>query len=125
MNTTTAVGEELEQRASQVLQWLAMPGNTRWLIIFDNIDQDSPTQDHDNSGYDISEFFPKADHGSIMITSRLQRLTELGKSFPVQRLMQRDATQLLMQSSSLTDQDIARADAQQGRIILVYFRSQG
>jgi hypothetical protein len=63
--------EEVKQRANQVLQWLAKLGNTRWLIIFDNIDQYSPLQGHSDSGYDIYEFFPKADHGSIIITSRL------------------------------------------------------
>lgn len=41
--TNEAIGdEELEQRARQVLQWLANNGNSRWLIIFDNIDQYSP-----------------------------------------------------------------------------------
>jgi hypothetical protein len=117
MNNTTTVEEEVEQRASQVLQWLAMPGNSRWLIIFDNIDQYSLEHDQDNYGYDISNFFPKADHGSIVITSRLQTLTELGKSFRVQRLMQSDAIRLLMQSSSLTDQDIARMGAEQGIVL--------
>ncbi|KAL6230430.1 nucleoside phosphorylase domain-containing protein [Aspergillus navahoensis] len=41
--------EEAEQRANQVLQWLAVP----------------------------------ADHGSIIITSRVQRLSEVGKPFPI------------------------------------------
>ncbi|KAL3485287.1 hypothetical protein BJX62DRAFT_229608 [Aspergillus germanicus] len=117
-NNTMTIEEEVEQRASQVLQWLAIPGNTRWLIIFDNIDQYSLEQDQDSYGYDIYKFFPKADHGSIMITSRLQRLTELGKSFRVQRLLQSDAIRLLMQSSSLTDQDIARMGAEQDVIDL-------
>ncbi|KAL2808184.1 hypothetical protein BJX63DRAFT_424818 [Aspergillus granulosus] len=105
--------EEAERKANQVLQWLAVPCNTRWLIIFDNIDQYYPLRDDNDYGYDICDFFPKADHGSIIITSRLQRLTELGKSFPVQRLAQRDAIQLLLHSSSLSAQDIAQADTEQ------------
>ncbi|KAL2811480.1 hypothetical protein BJX63DRAFT_433329 [Aspergillus granulosus] len=112
-NITTINEEEAEQRASQVLEWLAMPGNTRWLIIFDNIDQYSPAGEHDNGGYDIYEFFPKADHGSIIITSRLRRLTELGKSFPVQKLMRKDAIQLLLQSRGFSAKDIARMGAEQ------------
>jgi hypothetical protein len=71
--------EEAEERAIQVLKWLATPENADWLVIFDNVDQHSPLQDANRSGYDISEFFPKADHGSILITSRLQRFTEHGK----------------------------------------------
>ncbi|KAL4747812.1 nucleoside phosphorylase domain-containing protein [Aspergillus terricola var. indicus] len=105
--------EEAVQRANQVLQWLARPGNTRWLIIFDNIDQYSPIQGHGHCGYDVYEFFPKADHGSIMITSRLQGLTELGKSFPVQKLIHKDATQLLLQSSGFSAKDIERTGAEQ------------
>ena len=42
--------EEVEQRARQVLKWLATHGNSRWLLIFDNID-------HMGEGYDINEFF--------------------------------------------------------------------
>ena len=110
--------EEAVQRANQVLQWLARPGNTRWLIIFDNIDQYSPAQGHGHCGYDIYEFFPKADHGSIMITSRLQGLTELGKSFPVRRLMYKDATQLLFQSSGFSAKDITQMGAEQGTVLL-------
>ncbi|KAL4868980.1 hypothetical protein BDV12DRAFT_208861 [Aspergillus spectabilis] len=105
--------EETEHRASQVLQWLAMPNNTRWLIIFDNIDQYSPLQGHGNCDYDIYEFFPKADHGSIIITSRLQGLTELGRAFPVKKLMHKDATQLLLQSSGFSANEIARVGAEQ------------
>ncbi|KAL2832185.1 hypothetical protein BDW59DRAFT_181471 [Aspergillus cavernicola] len=113
VNINATKEEEAEKRASQVLQWLARPGNTGWLIIFDNIDQYSPLQNDNIHGYDICEFFPKADHGSIMITSRLQRLTELGKSFPVQKLMERDTIQLLLQSSGFSAQDITQADAKQ------------
>jgi hypothetical protein len=109
--------EEVEQRANQVLQWLAQPGNTRWLIIFDNIDQYSPLQGHSDSGYDIYEFFPKADHGSIILTSRLQGLTELGKPFPVQKLASIDATRLLLQSSGFSAEDITRIGAEQGTVV--------
>ncbi|KAL3435052.1 hypothetical protein BDV09DRAFT_185326 [Aspergillus tetrazonus] len=110
--------EEAVQRANQVLQWLARPGNTRWLIIFDNIDQYSPIQGHGHCGYDVYKFFPKADHGSLMITSRLQGLTELGKSFPVRKLMHKDATQLLLQSSGFSAKDIAWMGAEQDLINL-------
>ncbi|KAL4804186.1 hypothetical protein BDV18DRAFT_36312 [Aspergillus unguis] len=105
--------EEAEKRARLVLQWLARPGNNRWLIIFDNIDQYSPLQGDGDHGYDIYEFFPSADHGSILITSRRQGLTELGKSFPVQRLVREDTTKLLLQSNGFSAEDIARMGAEQ------------
>ncbi|KAJ9481399.1 hypothetical protein VN97_g12081 [Penicillium thymicola] len=78
---------EVEQRARHMLRWLALDGNSRWLMIFDNIDQYSPFNSAASEGYDIGEFFPTADHGSIIITSRLQGLTELGEPFPVLQIM--------------------------------------
>ncbi|KAF3012728.1 hypothetical protein E8E15_001973 [Penicillium rubens] len=93
---------EVEQRARHMLRWLALDGNSRWLIIFDNIDRYHPFDSSISNGYDIAEFFPKADHGSILITSRLQGLTELGEPFPVQRLDSHSSIQLLLQSSGLS-----------------------
>ncbi|KAJ5556315.1 hypothetical protein N7494_000230 [Penicillium frequentans] len=92
---------EVEQRARHMLRWLALDGNSRWLIIFDNIDQYSPFSSAIGDRYDIWEFFPKAYHGSILITSRLQDVTELGEPFPVHRLDSYNSTQLLLQSSGL------------------------
>jgi hypothetical protein len=51
--------------------------------------------------YDIREFFPTADHGSILITSRLQSLNERGLSLSVPALSFEDATSLLWQSMHL------------------------
>jgi hypothetical protein len=93
---------EVEQRARHMLRWLALDGNSRWLIIFDNIDQYSPFNSAVGVGYDIREFFPTADHGSILITSRLQALSELGEPFPVHRLDSYNSIQLLLQSSGLS-----------------------
>ncbi|KAJ5738113.1 hypothetical protein N7493_001268 [Penicillium malachiteum] len=91
--------EKVEQRAKHVLRWLALEENSRWLIILDNVDQYSPANSLIGDAYDVREFLPAADHGSILITSRLQDLTELGKSFPVHRLNSKDAIQLLLHST--------------------------
>ncbi|KAL3439993.1 hypothetical protein BJX65DRAFT_49951 [Aspergillus insuetus] len=111
--------EEAEQRAGQVLQWLAIPGNNRWLIIFDNVDQYAPLPDYNTCGYDIHEFFPTTDHGSIIITSRVQGVIEVGKSFPIGKLTQNDAMWLLLQSIGFSGQDLIQAEAEQGIIALV------
>ncbi|PGH16716.1 hypothetical protein AJ79_01589 [Helicocarpus griseus UAMH5409] len=92
--------KDVEQRARHVLEWIASQENPHWLIIFDNVDQYSPNGV--GVGYDISEFFPRTDQGSILISSRLQKLTELASSFPVQKLESKDAVQLLSQSSGLS-----------------------
>ncbi|KAJ5684067.1 uncharacterized protein N7477_000412 [Penicillium maclennaniae] len=99
--------EDVEQRAKHVLWWLAMAGNSRWLIIFDDVNQYSAVNGAPNA-YNIGEFFPAADHGSILITSRLRGLTELGKSFLVNKLDNDDAIRLLSQSSSFSPNNTIR-----------------
>lgn len=93
--------EKLDQMARNALQWLAIKGNSRWLIIFDNVDQCHSFSHTVDDFYDITEFLPFADHGSILITSRLQALTELGKSFSLRKLDTTIAIQLLLQSSHM------------------------
>ncbi|KAJ5773565.1 hypothetical protein N7457_008461 [Penicillium paradoxum] len=100
--------QDVEQRARVMLRWLASAGNSRWLIIFDNIDTYSPSSSPGGDGYDIGEFFPAADHGSILITSRLQELTELGGNFPVRKLDSHNTIQLLLQSSGLSAKSTTR-----------------
>lgn len=97
-NSAATNDQEMEQNAEQVLRWLSSPGNSRWLIIYDNIDQYSPGTD---DGYDIEKFLPTADHGSILITSRLQSITELGQPFPLEVFNFEDAISLLWQSRHL------------------------
>ncbi|KAF3385173.1 Nephrocystin-3 [Penicillium rolfsii] len=97
--------EKVERRAKNVLRWLALEGNSRWLIIFDNIDQYSPVDSDAGDEYDIVQFFPPADHGSILLTSRLQRMIECGKPFQLKKLDSKDAVQLLLQSTCLSARD--------------------
>lgn len=100
--------EELEQRARRVLQWLATDGNSRWLIIFDNIDQYSPIESGFGDAYNIGKLFPAANHGSILITSRLPELAEElgGKPILIDRLTSKEAIHLLLQKSGLSEDRI-------------------
>ncbi|KAJ5243891.1 hypothetical protein N7489_003987 [Penicillium chrysogenum] len=61
--------------------WDSVANNNGELIIFNNIDRYHPFDSSISNRYDITEFFPKADHSSILITSRLQGLTKLGEPF--------------------------------------------
>jgi tetratricopeptide (TPR) repeat protein len=94
--------EVAEQQARQTLKWLAADGNSKWLLIFDNIGWYSSRYAQGREGYDIAEFFPPADHGSIIITTRLAQLRELGKSYPVKKLSTEEAVELLINSSGYT-----------------------
>lgn len=111
--------EDVEQRARQMLRWLGLDGNSRWLIIFDNVDRYHPFDSSISDGYDIAEFFPKADHGSILITSRLQGLTELGEPFLVRRLDSHSSIQLLLQSSGVSLRNTtSKLDSNSGTVAL-------
>ncbi|KAH7116429.1 Pfs, NB-ARC and TPR domain protein [Dactylonectria macrodidyma] len=70
--------EGLDVAVMKVVEWLAQPSNTQWLLIFDNVDQDQQ-QGGTTGAYDIRQYFP-GDQGSILITTRLLRLQQLGRS---------------------------------------------
>lgn len=57
-----------------VHQWLCQPSNKHWLLIIDNVDRDYASRERDSEAYDVEEYIPEADHGSIIITSRLSTL---------------------------------------------------
>jgi hypothetical protein len=77
---------DLEENARLALQWLSTPGNKGWLLIYDNIDRDWSRDDPDPEAYDLLSYFPPSDHGSIIITTRLQNLAHLGDNLSVGRV---------------------------------------
>ncbi|KAL2797415.1 hypothetical protein BJX66DRAFT_348560 [Aspergillus keveii] len=87
-----------QKQAEAMLTWLALDGNSAWLLVFDNAIDDYYDQNPNSSGdvHDISHYFPAADHGSILITSRSSRMRELGVHYPVQKLTLTDTVQLLL-----------------------------
>ncbi|KKZ68560.1 hypothetical protein EMCG_01008 [[Emmonsia] crescens] len=103
------VEDDVNEQAERLLKWLAMDGNSNWLLIYDNVDQysSSPTK-NSSSSYDIREFFPSTDHGSILITSRLSKTAELGTSFSVQKLPEYSAIELLQKCSG-TEKNLEHA----------------
>jgi hypothetical protein len=73
---------EAEVAVRECRQWLSIPTNSRWLLIIDNVDRDHHDRD-DSQAYDVKAYFPDADHGSILITSRLASLQRLGSGVRV------------------------------------------
>jgi hypothetical protein len=57
-----------------VLDWLSLPSNRKWLLVVDNVDRDSTAKVKDPLAYNIKQYLPAADHGSVLITSRLSTL---------------------------------------------------
>jgi hypothetical protein len=91
--------EESRKAAQEILKWFTLEGNTQWLLVFDNIDKTSYEEKSDQhietSSYDIIEYFPRGDSGSIIVTTRLQRLISLGSSISLRKLSVLDGLFLL------------------------------
>ncbi|MCJ1466426.1 hypothetical protein MMC07_005045 [Pseudocyphellaria aurata] len=69
---------DVDKVVNEVLKWLSQPLNNQWLLVFDNVDREFPTSSEDQEAFDVRDYFPEADHGSILITSRLSSLWRLG-----------------------------------------------
>ncbi|KAH8434342.1 uncharacterized protein LDX57_011991 [Aspergillus melleus] len=91
---------EEERLAQEVLKWFSIEGNSKWLLIFDNVDKYSSSEvPRDSDAYDIGEFFPIADQGFIVITTRLNQLTEIGTPLRIEKLAPEMAFELLQRCS--------------------------
>ena len=97
-----AHGQETLEEAKAVLQWLARKGNREWLIIFDNVDRENVTKNEDSEAYNFESFFPDADHGSILITTRLSNLGQLGTQSKVMTVNNEQALQIFSKNSGLS-----------------------
>jgi hypothetical protein len=97
---TTQQAPDTEVEANAALRWLALKKNRQWLMIFDNVDRDVQSNE-DIQAYDVTSFMPPADHGSVLITTRLPSLGEIGKSTEITRLKPNQALELLSNRSGL------------------------
>jgi hypothetical protein len=64
-----------------VKRWLEIPGNDRWLLVYDNYDNQVSNQ----ARYNIRQYLPNADQGTVLITTQSPKvavgkeLIQLGK----------------------------------------------
>jgi len=104
--------EESKVQALKLLQWFALDANNEWLLAYDNVDKayfSALKKDVDSLGsYDITEFFPEGDFGSILITTRLQRLSALGKSIHLRKLNRAESLDLL---ENISNKQLNRIEA--------------
>jgi hypothetical protein len=63
----------------EVMHWLTRPDNTDWLLIFDNVDQGYYQHNPEPGAYNITRYLP-GNHGSVLITTRLSQLAQVGDS---------------------------------------------
>lgn len=69
--------KDLDGIIDDVLQWFSQPLNNKVLLIFDNVDREYSAQSEDPEAFNITEYLPEADQGSILITSRLTSMWRL------------------------------------------------
>jgi hypothetical protein len=76
---SSSMEDGLDAVVGDFMKWLGKTENKHWLIIFDNVDRDY-LQETDIDSYDVSNYIPDVDHGSVLITTRLAKLRQLGES---------------------------------------------
>ena len=81
-----------------VLKWLSHSSNNRWLLIFDNVDREFSVPSRDPEAFDVIEYFPTADQGSILITSRLASLGQLGPDMKLEPVNEEQGESILKNS---------------------------
>jgi hypothetical protein len=82
-----------ERRVAGALkEWLAVAGNGRWLLIFDNYD--------DIGAVNIYDLLPTCEAGHVIITSRRSNLQALGKTIEIDEIDEKSGTLLLLKSAN-------------------------
>ena len=66
----------VDDAIAALLQWLSLDANTGWLLVLDNADREwqGASGRTDPQAYDFKDYLPAADHGNVLITTRLGRL---------------------------------------------------
>ncbi|KAK6358351.1 hypothetical protein TWF730_007695 [Orbilia blumenaviensis] len=96
---------DFEKVRSAMLDWLQLPGNDAWLLIFDNMDDLDIT--------DLQDYLPSHGNGTILITSRRQEFYSLAKQNVLEGLGEESAVRLLLELAYIPySQDTALLAAQ-------------
>ena len=99
---------EADVAVRECQQWLSLPSNSQWLLIIDNVDRDHRDRD-DAQAYDVKSYFPDADHGSVLITSRLASLQRLGSGVKVGAVAADQARAILENNAGKTTKGMRKA----------------
>ena len=96
-----AIGSTDTSQAMEALQlWLDNPENTRWLLIFDNVDDPLIPGVRDGA-YNIQSYFPKH-HGHILVTTRSAQL-RIGKTLAIKPVNESECLEILVNRSGRED----------------------
>ncbi|TIA34783.1 TPR-like protein [Aureobasidium pullulans] len=95
-----------------VQDWLSLPSNHRWLVVIDNVDRDYTTKGTDPLAYELKEYLPAADHGNVLVTSRLSTLVAARNSHRLTRV-DHDQSRAILEAAGgeyISAQDESAAD---------------
>ena len=93
------IKENLDGVIDGVKEWLSLPNNTRWLMIYDNYDNPKLPGNTDPAAVNIHKFLPEAYQGSVIITTRWSQV-EIGHPIRIRKLEDvRDSVKILSNAS--------------------------
>ncbi|KAF8473535.1 P-loop containing nucleoside triphosphate hydrolase protein, partial [Kalaharituber pfeilii] len=90
---STEKPEEEQHVIKAVKKWLTAKQNNKWLLVFDNLD--------DLESFDINDYIPSCDFGTIIITSRRRGSTQGRRGLEVHQMQNNEAEKLLLTSARL------------------------
>ncbi|KAM7189943.1 P-loop containing nucleoside triphosphate hydrolase protein [Rhypophila sp. PSN 637] len=96
------IAENFNRLSRAFAAWLAFPGNTRWLVVIDNVD--------DPEVFDFREILPAAQAGAVLVTSRRQDLSLMWEGIEVPSMEEEEAIELLEASSKQLSTGHPRVD---------------
>ena len=93
------IKENLDNVIDAVKEWLSLPNNTRWLMIYDNYDNPKLADNTDPAAVDIHKFLPESYQGSVIITTRSSQV-KIGHPIRIRKLEDvRDSVKILSNAS--------------------------
>jgi hypothetical protein len=88
-----------DEAVDAVKAWLSLPGNSRWLMVYDSYDNPKVPGNKDLNAVDIRKFLPEAYQGSVIITTRSSQVKK-GHRVYVRKLHDvRDSLEILSNTS--------------------------
>ena len=87
--------EQIGKVVQEVKSWFSRDGNCKWLLLYDNVDRDVSETSGDPEAFDIREYLPECDQGSIIITTRQHRLRTLGDEMPLAEMTTEEGLEVL------------------------------
>ena len=86
---------EMDIAVQQVLGWFGIGSNKKWLLLYDNVDRDASSSVNDPQAFDVTQYIPQVQQGSIIITTRRAELSNLGEDLNVTTMGAEESSQVL------------------------------